>query len=215
MSKVRTNNCDNFVRTAAEQMGDALLLAKLSEGKLFARDACYHLQCMTEFRNRYRAFLTSQDEDSTRMKDHENSALAETMMYIEERLSTNTDIASSIRLSDIRKFYDRSLSRLVGKETNVNATRLKDIILDLDNDLQAVPDKKEIYISYKDDMAAALKYASKSQANDVMSVCRIARKIKTELAHKKQNICWSFWRKMSRAVSVSHFLVAHVYVDWV
>ena len=150
MSKVRTDNCDDFVRKAATKMGDALLLAKLSEGNLFTRDACYHLQCRAEFRNRYRALLTSKDDDTARVKDYESSALAETMMYIQEQLSisTHTDVPASVKLSDIRKTYYNSSSRLVGKEMNVNATRLKDRILDLDSDLQAVPDKKEIYISY-------------------------------------------------------------------
>ena len=38
MCKVNTDNCDDFVRKAATEMGDSLLLAKLSEGSLFARD---------------------------------------------------------------------------------------------------------------------------------------------------------------------------------
>ncbi|CAB4001313.1 Hypothetical predicted protein [Paramuricea clavata] len=112
-------------------MGDSLLLAKLSEGNLFARDACYHHQCFTEFRNRYRTFLTPENPDTARMKDIENSVLSETLMYIEENLatSTDTDVATLIKLSDIRKFYDHSLARLTGKESNVNVTRLKDKIL--------------------------------------------------------------------------------------
>ncbi|CAB4043620.1 Hypothetical predicted protein [Paramuricea clavata] len=188
MCKVNTDNCDYFVRKAAAEMGDSLLLAKLSKGNLFARDACYHHQCFTEFRNRYRTFLTPENPDTARMKDIENSVLSETMMYIEESLatSTDTDVATSIKLSDIRKFYDHSLARMTGKESNVNITRLKDKILELDSDLRAVSDKKEIYISYKDDLAAALKYASRSEVNDVMSLCRLGRKIKAELADRKQ-----------------------------
>ena len=122
------------------------------------------------------------------MKDIENSVLSETMMYIEESLatSTDTDVATSIKLSDIRKFYDHSLARMTGKESDVNVTRLKDKILELDSDLRAVSDKKEIYISYKDDLAAALKYASRSEVNDVMSLCWLGRKIKAELADRKQ-----------------------------
>ena len=119
MCKVRTDNRDDFIRKAAEEMGDALLLAKLSEGNLFARDACYHINCISQFRNRYRTFLNTQNNDNAKMKDYESSVLAETMMYIEECLTPNTlsDVAISIKLSDIRKFYDISLSRLVGRET--------------------------------------------------------------------------------------------------
>jgi hypothetical protein len=207
MSKVRTDNCDDFVRKAATKMGDALLLAKLSEGNLFARDACYHLQCMAEFRNRYRAFLTSKNDDTVRVKDYESSALAETMMYIQEQLSicTHTDVPASMKLSDIRKTYYNSSSRMVCKEMNVNATRLKDRILDLDSDLQAVPDKKEIYISYKDYMAAALKYASHSQASDVMGLCQIARKIKSELSDKKKRLRVTLKNNVKNSQCLLHY----------
>ena len=57
MSKIRTDNCDDFIRKAAADMGDAMLLAKLSEGNLFARDACYHINCISEFRNIYRSSM--------------------------------------------------------------------------------------------------------------------------------------------------------------
>ena len=188
MCKVRILITAMTVRKAATEMGDSLLLTKLSEGSLFARGACYHHQCLTEFRNRYRTFLASENPDTARLKDIESSVLAQTMMYIEESLakSTDTDVATSIKLSDVRKFYDHSLARMTGKESNVNVTRLKDKILELESDLQAVSDKKEIYISYKDDLAAALKYASRSEVNDVVSLCRIVRKIKAELADRKQ-----------------------------
>ena len=71
---------------------------------------------------------------------------------------------------------------MTGKESNVNIIQLKDGILELDSDLRAVSDKKEIYISYKDDLAPALKYASRSEVNDVMSLSRLGRKIRAELA---------------------------------
>ena len=77
MCKVNTDNCDDFVRKTATEMGDSLLLAKLSEGSLFARDACYHHQCLTEFRNRYRTFLASKNPDTARLKDIESSVLAQ------------------------------------------------------------------------------------------------------------------------------------------
>ena len=57
------------------------------------------------------------------LKDIESFVLAETMMYIEESpaTSTNTNVATSIKLSDIRKFYDYSFARVIGKELNCMA----------------------------------------------------------------------------------------------
>ena len=84
------------------------------------------------------------------MEDYESLVLAETMMYIEECLTpcTPSDVVPSVKLFDIIKFYDNSISRLAGRQCKVNSTQLKDKILDLDSNLQAVQDKKEFYISY-------------------------------------------------------------------
>ncbi len=74
MCKVNTDKCDYFVRKAAAEIGDS-----------FATNINF-----TEFRNRYRTFLTPENPDTARMKDIESSVIAETMMYIEERLATST-----------------------------------------------------------------------------------------------------------------------------
>ena len=42
--------------------------------------------------------------------------------------------------------------------TTVNLTRLKERILKLNNNLEATSAKKEVYISFKDDLAGALEY---------------------------------------------------------
>ena len=65
------------------------------------------------------------------------------MMYIEECLTPSipSDVVPSVKLSKLRKFYDSSISRLVGIQSKVNTTHLKDKILDLDSNLQAVQDK--------------------------------------------------------------------------
>ena len=44
---------DQNVREAATQMEDTSIIAKLSEGDLIAREACYHKQRMAKFSNKY------------------------------------------------------------------------------------------------------------------------------------------------------------------
>ena len=56
LHRVTTMNRDQNIRECAIQMGDTKLLAKLSEGDMGAREACYHLRCMTKFTNTYRSF---------------------------------------------------------------------------------------------------------------------------------------------------------------
>ena len=50
-------NRDRNIRECAIRMGDTKLLAKLSEGDMVAREACYHLRCMKKFTNTYRSFV--------------------------------------------------------------------------------------------------------------------------------------------------------------
>ena len=58
---VESFNCDDYVRQAMTEMGDTKLLAKLSEGDMIAREACYHEHCMTNFRNKFRKFSNDQE----------------------------------------------------------------------------------------------------------------------------------------------------------
>ena len=117
-----------------------------------------------------------------RQIDYESSVLAEIIMYIEECLisSTPSSTVPSVKLSGIRNFNDSFLSRRVGGKNIVNATRLKDKIINLDSNLQAVLDKREIYISHQDELAATLKYSNKLHSNDVTGLCWLARKIKKQ-----------------------------------
>ena len=57
---VRTFARDFNIREAATQMGDTKVLAKLSEGDIMAREACYHKSCMDSFANRYRSFVNNE-----------------------------------------------------------------------------------------------------------------------------------------------------------
>ena len=43
LHRVTTFNRDQTIRECAEQMGDERIIAKLSEGDMVSRDACYHL----------------------------------------------------------------------------------------------------------------------------------------------------------------------------
>ena len=58
LHRVESFNRDGYVWQAATQMRDAKLWAKLSEGDMIAREACYHQNCMTKFRNTFPKFPT-------------------------------------------------------------------------------------------------------------------------------------------------------------
>ena len=148
---------DQNVREAATQMEDTSIIAKLSEGDFIAREVCYHKQCMTKFLNKYRAFLRKKN-NSGRQQQHnlENIALAQALSYIEETLqSCDDEVAPFMKLSSVQNYYSSYLMQMNAEFTTVNATRLKDKILKLNLALEATAHMEEVFISYKDDLAAA------------------------------------------------------------
>ena len=67
-------------------MLDTKILAKLSEGDMISRDACYHKRCLTEFSNKYRSFLNIKGQPQLEHNNLDNIALAEVVAYLEEKL---------------------------------------------------------------------------------------------------------------------------------
>ena len=152
LHRVTSFNRDSNIRQVAASLGDTKLLAKLAEGDLITREACYHKKCMTDFTNRYMSYTKPVDKDKQMQMKVESPALAEVMMYIEDRLqSCEDEVAPFVKLSEVRKFYCHCLEQQGAVFKTVNATRLKEDILKLNSNLETNFHEKEIYISYKDD----------------------------------------------------------------
>ena len=64
--KCETRALYAFVSSRATVMKDTKLIAKLSEGKMFATDAMYHKRCMTDFYNKSRSSTESSDSKELR-----------------------------------------------------------------------------------------------------------------------------------------------------
>ena len=152
-----------------------------------AREACYHKKCMTNFTNRYRSYTKLVDKDKQMQVKVESLALAEVMMYIEDRLqSCEDEVTPFVKLSEVRKFYCHCLEQLVAVFMTVNATRLKEDILKLNLNLEANFHEKEIYILYKDDLAAALEYSrDNSGISDAVHLSKAAKIVRSEVVQSK------------------------------
>ena len=84
------------------------------------------------------------------------------LIYKEESLqyNKNEEVAPFVKLSTIRKYYCcHCLGQLNAEFVTANATRLKESILHLNQNLGATTFKNEVYISNKDDLAVALHYS--------------------------------------------------------
>lgn len=179
-----------MVRKCAIEMGHEKLIAKLSEGDMISREACYHLKCMTMFTNSYRKFVNNNKpvEIDDEQKKVEEIALLETLHFVEESLQSSSLLAPYIKLSDVKRQYCQVLTNLNAEFISVNSTRLKDSLLLENKNLEATPHNKEVFISFKDCLAAALKYAEENNLrSDLNCLLQASRIIRRELLETSQH----------------------------
>ena len=75
----------------------------------------------------------------------------------------------------MRTFYYHCLENLKVPVVSVNVTRLKENLLKLNSNLETASCKKEVFISIKDDLEAALEYSREySLQNNVIHLNRAA-----------------------------------------
>ena len=73
LHRFKTFARDVNMREAATQMGDTKVLAKLSEGDIMAREACYHKSCMDSFANRYPNFVNKEAKANGKSQQNHES----------------------------------------------------------------------------------------------------------------------------------------------
>ena len=112
---------DKAIRDMANEMSDSDMLVKMSGGvDLVAIEGKYHRSCLTNYRNRYCAFLRAQSvtsQSSISSKQAKARAFAELVMYIESAIEEGT---RAFKLAELHTAYESSLINL-----SANRTRLK------------------------------------------------------------------------------------------
>ena len=81
------------------------------------------------------------------------------MLFIEDSLLSSGEIAPSMKLSVIQKFYCCFLENLKAPVVSVNATRPNENLLKLTPNVETRSHNKEVFNSFKDDFVAALEYS--------------------------------------------------------
>ena len=184
-------NRDSDIREAATKMSHTQLLVKLSEGDLIAREAKYHKKSVTKFSNQYRGSVNTKNTNIKVVQEkHERIARAKVLMYIERSFQyrENEEVAPFVKLSTVRKYYYHCLGPLNVKSVTANVSRLKESILHLNQNLEATTFKNEVYISYKDYLAAALHYSREhSIESEAAHLSRAANILRSDMLKQKQN----------------------------
>ena len=94
----------------ANEMSDSDMLVKMSGGvDLVSIEGKYHLTCLTNYRNRYRAFLRAQSvtsQSSIYSKQAKARGFAELVMYIESAIEEGPH---AFKLAELNTAYESSL----------------------------------------------------------------------------------------------------------
>ena len=121
-------------------------------------------------------------------KNLKTIAVAECLPFIGDSLRSSDEVASFIKLPVIRKFYYHCLKNLKAPIVIVNVTRLKENLLNVDPYLEATSYKKEVFISFGDDLAVALEYSwEHSLQNNVIHLNRAGHVIHFNTLCQKGN----------------------------
>jgi hypothetical protein len=103
-----------------------MLLTKLSGRDVVAQEIKYHPTCLAELYNREKAVTTMNE------KSHDNDVypltFSELISYIMET-EVSSDGPTILRLKYVSDMYEQRLQQLGIDMPNVNATRLKDMLL--------------------------------------------------------------------------------------
>lgn len=131
LRKVCSLEMDLKVRKCATALLNTSFLAALSDGDLCARRGKYHLKCLSNLYNRYRAHSTH----TIRTADNNEEKLCLAMVfgelvdYIQGKLEIK-DADYVFKLSDLASLYDKRLAQLLDREVEKgHSTRLKEKIL--------------------------------------------------------------------------------------
>ena len=146
------------------------------------------------YSNKYRSFLRQKEWQESEKSKIQAIALSEVIVYIEEVLANSTDIAPSIKLSEVVKFYDNRLSELnVQLPNRTNSTHLKTSILEQCATLSATQVGRDVYLAYSDDIGAALHFAKENSANSqAYYLAKAAQIIRKEILSTKQTFNGKF-----------------------
>ena len=213
----QTTGIHEKVFAAALKLSDTKLLAKLSEGDMFARDAKYHKICLTGLNNRVRAF----DRKKAREQKSDDDlfygvVVNEIIHYIKDRYETS-DSLPVFKLADIVKLTIQRMNDfgVEDAEHKVHSTRLKDKILTYIPDLQAHKKGKDILLVFEDTPGEAIFYSCKNSAEEEgMILSRAAGLIRNRLFDEFPKFTGSFTHDFpERSIPMTLFTLVRMLLE--
>lgn len=211
LREASTFQVDLNIRRAAYELNDLKLISKLNAytGDLIAREAKYHIKCLTALYNRVRSKRDNPNvEEKTEIKY--GIAFDDLTSYIDEaRLEDEVPV---FKLAELASLYSEQLQQL-GVPDNCHSTRLKNRLLNHYPDMKAYSKGRDVLLSFDADIGDILKNAQDyTYEDDAMIIAKAARLIRREIFSKSVTFSGSFEpdcqdNASSKARSLIHSLI--------
>ena len=191
LHRAMTENIDRRLKECAHNLNDGKLLALLSAGDAVAQELKYHLSCLTDLYNKERIQLAKQNKGSENYPS-ENSyfplVFSQLVVNIIEA-QRNSSSPVVLQLVDLVKLCNERLLQLE-ENPNVNATRLKDKLLQEIPGLEAYKKGRNIVLAFREDIGLLISKAC--DYSDAMVLAKAANILRKNMINHK----WKFDGKL-------------------
>jgi hypothetical protein len=199
----------------AVRMQDTKLLAKISSTDFIALEVKYHIECYTDFRNKFRKYENQDsNKDGHPYRLTYGFVISELVQYIEDMYMYNST-SPVFRLSDITRLVVNRMKNLgiEADESMIHRTRLKEQLLELIPGLREDKSGRDVLLIFGADVGDAIRAACEyNDVSDGMCLARAARILRRDLFMDYPKFVGSFTNGFGASEcvppSLVHFLQA-------
>ena len=182
LHEFRTLDADETVRHMAIELQEAELIARMEGGDLVAIDAKYHLQCLTDIRNRYRSLARLREGEAESLSEEKKikaRVFVELCTYIENCVEEGVHY---FKFSDLHQLYEKRLS-CFSFTKEVNRSCLKEKLLMQFPQAQEQSDGKHKILVFKQGMQQMLKQVmtESNYDNEAVILSKAAKIVRKEI----------------------------------
>ncbi|KXJ17320.1 hypothetical protein AC249_AIPGENE16297 [Exaiptasia diaphana] len=150
---------------------------------------CFFCEKSDDATNLHAASMLEVDQKMT-TTDLDELAFAEVIAYIDEFLECQA--LAVLKLSELAAFYQLKQQELGVHSVKVNATRLKDRILDAFPDLSAHTEGRQVLFALKQDIGGVLRAANSRKDTEVYHLAKTASIVRKDLLKVKNKFNGTF-----------------------
>lgn len=183
LHEFRTLGANDSIKQMAMELQETELMARMEGGDLIALEAKYHLQCLTELRNRYRSLVRKHEQEASSLSDEKKvkaRALVELFTYVENCVEDGTFY---FKFSALHQLYEERV-RYLGVEKETNRTQFKEKVLAYFPQAQEQSDGKHKILVFNQGMQQIMKQVMACDyEGDALLLAKAAKIVRKDIVH--------------------------------